>query len=625
MAKLDPATDFYTYVNHTWQHQAHVSSFRGSFGVSEEIEDAVQATLLDSIHALQNKHTKSGLALLAKSFQHPRASSVDELRAFVHSLDSLRVEDVGAAIGHLNRIQAKAPISLVVASDSYASSKCCVYLYEPQLGISETSAYSSRHLLKAYRHMLTQLGELLQVEALDSVVRIEHAVLPTLTTYDEQSDIRYFYNPYTLEELSVRYHSVPWESMLVAWGIHAKDIPHIQDKKLKFIDTNPRYTRMFDRMFRTFDIVAWRTWLQASAILSFFTYLPAPYNDLDFEFYDKLMKGATHKQPASRAMLDVLQTYAPQALGRLYVSQVPKGTKAYAIKMVHDLKTAAIARLQNLAWMDPRTRANAVHKVSAMKLQIAYPEHWEPETDTVPMSGTQPLQNIWNLNAQDTDKMIHDITRGCRKTEEHWEDGIFEVNAYYYPEGNMIVIPAAILQSPFFDLRRSRAWNLGGIGAAIGHEITHGFDDVGRMYDAAGNYKNWWADADSKAYTRLTKALVRLFDGVAYMGGKVDGELTLSENIADLGGLAIALHALQEGKHEVSEEEYRDFFTSYAVSWRNKDRAVKAARSLTSDGHAPASLRVNLIVRQFEEFYAAFHIGEDSPGYIAKKDRIVLW
>jgi putative endopeptidase len=192
-----------------------------------------------------------------------------------------------------------------------------------------------------------------------------------------------------------------------------------------------------------------------------------------------------------------------------------------------------------------------------------------------------------------------------------------------------MTIPAGMLQPPFFDMNRSHAWNYGGIGSAIGHEITHGFDDEGRMYDPEGNYTNWWSTEDERTFNKMSTAVFDLFDGVTYMGGKVDGKLTLSENIADLGGVAIALTALKtelKGKSETDiNAAYRDFFTSYAVSWRNKDRPRKAKQALLLDVHSPAPLRVNLIVRNFQEFYDAFGIKEGDPGYVPVEKRVTLW
>lgn len=264
-----------------------------------------------------------------------------------------------------------------------------------------------------------------------------------------------------------------------------------------------------------------------------------------------------------------------------------------------------------------------------MAFQIAHPRHWKSETQGITIDPTRPLLNVLTLAARDSAAMLADLhSGGCAKGEDDWEDGVFEVNAYYYPEGNRMVVPAGILRPPFFDLEKSDAWNLGGIGSAIGHEITHAFDVDGRMYNAKGDLEEWWTDADTQAYRRVTRSLVTLFDGAPYMGGKVDGKLTLSENLADLGGVAIALHALQSGLPADPgrrKAAYVDFFTSYATSWRTKDRPQKAKQALLLDVHAPAALRVNLIVRQFEEFYTAFDIAPSTVGYILPEMRVMLW
>ena len=383
-------------------------------------------------------------------------------------------------------------------------------------------------------------------------------------------------------------------------------------------------------MFKKTTLETWKTWMRAMTILSFIEYLPPPYDDLHFDLYGKALRGNSEKIPQKYLMLRALQTFTPQDLGRIFVKMgVENGTKARATRMVKQLKEATIDRLRALEWMDKSTKTRAIHKVESMLFQVAFPDAWSPETETMDILPDRALLNILTLSTKDTDKMIADLhANKCKKSEESWSDGAFEVNAYYYPEGNMMVVPAGILRPPFFDLSRSNAWNLGGIGAAIGHEITHGFDEDGRFYDATGNYKNWWTDNDSRTFTKLTRALIDLFDGQEYMGGKVNGKLTLSENLADLGGIAIALQALSESLPKDNagrKKAYKEFFTSYAVSWRNKDRAKKAKQSLLLDRHAPAPLRVNLIVKQFEEFYIAFDIKPEDSGYIPPELRIKLW
>jgi putative endopeptidase len=304
--------------------------------------------------------------------------------------------------------------------------------------------------------------------------------------------------------------------------------------------------------------------------------------------------------------------------------------KEEAMSMVRRLKSATAARLRAVAWMSAGTKEKAIAKVKAMRFQVAYPSEWYSEFTGLAVDPERLFQNLVGLATKDTVRMINSLGSGCGERDT-WQDGAFDVNAYYYPDQNRLVIPGGMLRTPFFDMRRSVAWNYGGIGAAIGHEITHGFDAEGKNYDVDGSFKEWWTPADNEKYEEMTKGLIELYDGAGYLGGRVDGYLTLSENIADLGGVAIALHALQSYLHEKKmgpsqcREAYKDFFESYAVSWRNKDRPKKARQSLLLDVHAPAPLRVNSIVRQFKEFYDAFGIKEGDEGWIPEEERIRLW
>jgi putative endopeptidase len=386
-----------------------------------------------------------------------------------------------------------------------------------------------------------------------------------------------------------------------------------------------------NHMFKSYDESLWRIWLRAGAVLTFLEYLPPPFDDMHYELFEKRLRGNAQKMPQIRLMLATLQRFATQALGRVFVEDhIPERVKDEAMSMVRRLKTATVTRIRGLAWMTAATKERAIEKIRAMRFQVAYPSEWYSEFTGVTIDPERMFQNIVNLSVKDTVRMIDTLGAGCGDRDT-WQDGAFDVNAYYYPDQNRLVIPGGMLRPPFFDLRRSVAWNYGGIGAAIGHEMTHGFDADGKNFDLHGNYKEWWTATDNKAYEDMTEGLVALYDGAEYLGGKVDGHLTLSENIADLGGMAIALQALQAylKEHKVSQtktlEAYRDFFESYAVSWRNKDRPKKAKQSLFLDVHAPAPLRVNSIVRQFKEFYEAYGIKEGEEGWIPEKERVHLW
>jgi len=621
---VDPGIDFYKYINHTWQSHVHLPSYKSSYGVSEELEAQVENKLMDILDTLKPDHP---LAKLSYSFLHTAAqiNSIVDLTRILGDLNCITdTTGIASAIGHLNSIQCKTPLSCVISSDSYNSSKCSIYLYEVELAMPQKRNYHTETTLDTYKTLLQTLSSLLHIDSLEAVIDLEISLIPFLSSGDDLHEAKTFYNPLTFAELCEKYPHIPWMDLFRSWGLDAKML-----HTFTFINTNPKYLRHLNSLFHTLKPEEWILWLRCMVIINYLEFLPPPYDDLHFEFFCKLFKGTPKKLPQRNLTFKVLKTLTPNDLGKLYIETcVPKDTKMYAKHLVSELIKATMERLAAIDWMNPTTRDISIRKVKAMKTQIAYPEHWESETASIDILDTRPLQNMLVLAAKDTQKMLSDLKKGCAKDSESWDDGVFEVNAYYYPEGNTMVVPVGILQAPFFDLHRSEAWNFGGIGAAIGHEVTHGFDEEGRFYDEHGNYNNWWTNEDSRVFEKLSHSLVELYDGVDFMGGKVNGELTLSENIADLGGVAIALHAL---KSKLSDEPakrraaYRDFFTSYAVSWRIKDRAKKAKQSLSIDVHAPAHLRVNLIVRQFAEFYEAFDIGPDNKGWIAPDERIKMW
>jgi predicted metalloendopeptidase len=215
-------------------------------------------------------------------------------------------------------------------------------------------------------------------------------------------------------------------------------------------------------------------------------------------------------------------------------------------------------------------------------------------------------------------------TGDCRHpTGDAWGKPVFEVNAYYYPDENRFLLPAAILRPPFYDPSKPLTWNYGAIGATIGHELCHAFDSDGRVYDENGDKRDWWTERDDREYKQRAKAVIRLYETRDYRGHPVDGTLTLVENIADIGGLEFALEGLKAALgHPLKKEELREFFTSFAVSWRAKDRLKRAVELLVTDPHSPPMLRVNHVVRQFDEWYEAFDVAPESEGWIAPADRI---
>jgi putative endopeptidase len=290
----------------------------------------------------------------------------------------------------------------------------------------------------------------------------------------------------------------------------------------------------------------------------------------------------------------------------------------------NSLKESAKHRLQITEWMKPETRKAAIEKVSSMDFQVVRPKTWN--TFVEPELGNNLLKNFFALGEAATKTLISRLG----KNYNSWQEGIYRVNAYYFMENNRFIIPYASCMFPFYIGEENIGWNYGGLGGIIGHELCHGFDEDGKEYNEKGERKRWWTRSDVAAYNKKTRELVKLYSQQKMEGIHINGMRTLSENIADIGGLGIALYALKE-KLRIQEfdaarvkEEYKKFFISFATSWRTKYRDTKLKRLLKMDVHSPASLRVNLVVSQFDEWYYAFDI-EKGSDYVKPEDRIRIF
>jgi predicted metalloendopeptidase len=295
--------------------------------------------------------------------------------------------------------------------------------------------------------------------------------------------------------------------------------------------------------------------------------------------------------------------------------------------MAEKIREAAATMLAKTSWMSASTRAAAVRKVRRLDIQICWPDmdKWNAKEATCGITDGRLVENLLTIAKTNTDENQALIKSGdCRHpTGEIWSRPVYEVNAYYYPDENRFLLPAAILRPPFYDPKKSLVWNYGAIGATIGHEICHAFDSEGRMYDENGDKRDWWTDHDDREYRRKARQVQRLYETREYRDMDVDGELTLIENIADMGGLEFALGGARLALGRLlTRDELRDFFVSFAISWRSKERLKRAAQLLVTDVHAPPKLRVNHVVRQMDEWYLAYDIEPGCSDYIKPEHRI---
>lgn len=501
------------------------------------------------------------------------------------------------------------------------------------LGLPDTSYY----LLKApgksttlhmYGTLLdrlaTELGLDTEIATLSAGIPLETEFAQALETANNTDDEEVLA---TGKRLHTLYPHIVWEKF---WeGAHIR-MSIVEKNPIKLMA--PSWCKSVDTAIQHVPIDDWKRLFRIHLLLHATPLLPPPFDDLHFQFFDKQLRGQTAKPSQRELVLTLLQDWMTESLSSMYQREfIPPHLKQDVEQFVETVRKSTLHRIGQTDWLSADSQRAAIRKVKAMLLGVAYPT--KPRTVHLPpLDKDNLLKNILQLGAkrsEEDEKTLNTVYHA--KTA--WEDAIYAVNAYYYSEINQLILPAGTLQWPFYDKRAPLGWNYGGLGAIVGHEITHAFDRDGRMYDEYGvRGGDGWSAADNREYMARADALIQLFNN-ARLSGKhhVDGEGTLDENIADLGGLAIALDALNTelDRHRVSEHErkiaHRRFFQAYAVSWRIKEKPAKVLQGLFMDSHAPAQFRVNLIVSQFEEWYQAFDVGVKDALYIPPEKRIRIF
>jgi len=350
---------------------------------------------------------------------------------------------------------------------------------------------------------------------------------------------------------------------------------------------------------------------------------------MDYELFGHVLRGQSEKVPQRRVALHLAEKWLSVSLGQKFVQQyVNPSTKYHVLEIAKEIRHVAGTVVGNTEWLQPVTRQKAKTKVHGIYLSIGYPSKFKHDV-RIKLHPEHLVENVMKLAESDFYYELQKANSLLKK--EEWDDDVFAVNAYYYNEGNRLILPSGILRWPFYHNVASDGWNFGGLGATIGHELCHAFDDDGKEYDEHGKKQPWWSKEESNLYESKSKALIQLFHSTLYFGKAIDGELTLSENIADLAGLHISLQALKlrlERKKigtETYRKELRDFFISYATSWRTKEKKQKALQASFMDVHAPPIARVNQIVSQIDDWYECFSIKPDDALYRAPEDRIRIF
>lgn len=632
---VKPGKNFYKHVNGHWLQHASIPPFRTSFGVSEEVELLIERqleTILEKSYTLAKKGDKPstkrekmmdviGRFMLSSLRVEKQQNSVALLRKVIRPIVCLRgPEDVMERIGSMNR-QGISTFMNVTIFQKKNPSEYTLMVGCGALGLPDDTYYSGTapgktQTLLAYVKLCEEVGKRLSIDDLRTAVQTEASLSGIIKRYKDDS-----FEDIEGKDLEKVFSGIAWDTLFTSYGVNNWKTKTVRIYNTKFI-------KQIENCLKTWPLESWSNLFTLHTILYALPVLPPPYDDIHFQFFGKRLRGQVEKLPQHQLTLNLVRTLLRVPLSYLYVEDyIDASTKRDAMSFADTIHKHALDRLTKVEWLEESTKKLAVRKLRAMTFSISNPDEF-PGIKIPDLITDNFLLNMFLLSEMNADTMISRMASVA--DPNNWDEAPYTVNAYYFNERNQFILPAGSIQWPFYRRSKERiGWNYGGLGAVIGHEITHAFDMDGKDYNEKGEKESWWTKKDNAEYTKRTDALVHLFDSAKILGHPVDGALTLSENIADLGGLAIALDALRQELHGASEEEkkkqMRDFFTAYAVSWRVKERPKKVIQSLFLDVHAPAELRVNFIVNQFDEWYELFGVVTGDDLYVPPEERVRIF
>ncbi|MBF4547318.1 peptidase M13 [Corynebacterium afermentans subsp. lipophilum] len=624
--------DLFELVNGAWVNAHEIPADRGIDGAFYVLRDKSE----EDVHAILEDGTGLGGTLFKSFMDNPGdISSLDPDLAKIEVAD---VDEFVRGLGELERVGIGGPVSYWVEKDSQGE-ESVAYIFQSGLGLPDEAYYRDEdhaETLAAYKtHVEKMLGflepkylqGLTPQIAAERIVNLESQLAASHWDVVKARDAVATYNPTTLEEMPPLVRT-----LLGASGLSGK-----------VVNMMPSFTSDLDGMLRRETLADWQLWAAWNILRSRAGVLSEEIGEANFEFYGKKLSGATEQRDRWKRGVGLAESLVGEDIGRSYVDKhFPPSSKEKMLELVEYLIAAYRSRIQQLEWMSEPTKQRALEKLAQFNAKIGYPEKWR-SYDGLEFS-EDLVDNVRRGAAFEHDYQLSKIGKASDRQE--WVSSPQTVNAFYNPVVNDITFPAAILQPPFFDPDADAAENFGAIGAVIGHEIGHGFDDQGSRYDGLGNLNSWWTDEDRANFEQLTAKLVGQFNGLVpsvLEGTKtkgVNGEFTLGENIGDLGGLGIAVVAYKKyleenGLEDVQPQKFGDLnseytgfqrlFLAWARVWRSKARPEMAAQLLAIDPHAPNEFRCNVIAANIAEFYEAFEVEKESKMWIDPEDRVTIW
>ncbi|MFN8326133.1 MAG: M13-type metalloendopeptidase [Flavobacteriaceae bacterium] len=636
---INPGDDFDAYVNGNWNKTTKIPADKSSYGAFDMLLDKSEKDVKAIIEEAAKGNNAEGSD--AQKIGDFFASYMDRKERDAIGLKPLQKEfaavdaitdynSLASYFGEANRKGYSIPFSFSVYNDFKDPNKYSLVTWQGGISLPDRDYYLSNDeaMLKIRTAYKTHLEKMLQLAGIEKptenaakVFALETEIAKIHQRKEDNRDMVKLYNPYKVEDFKTLMPQFNWNAMMEKAGVA---------KEKSAIIAQVDYLKNLDGLIQKTPIDTWKTFLKWGIINNSCTYLTTELDKQQFEFNGKILNGTEKQREDWKRAVATVSNGLGEMIGKLYVEKhfTPEA-KERMTKMVKNLLKAYAESIKKLDWMSEATKKEALKKVDKFIVKIGYPDKWK-DYSSVKINKKDLFGNVQRANEFEYNRNLAKLGKPVDKTE--WGMTPQTVNAYYNPSVNEIVFPAAILQPPFFDLEADDAVNYGGIGAVIGHEIGHGFDDQGSTFDGDGVMKNWWTEKDMAAFKAKTAALVEQYNSFEALPGlHVNGAFTLGENIGDLGGLSIAVKAYKESL-QGKEAPVLDGFTGmqrvflgWGKVWKEKIREEALRNQILADPHSPAKFRANGTVRNIPEFYEAFNVKPNNKLYLAPDKRVKIW
>lgn len=631
--------DLFRHVNGSWLNKTEIPADKPVTGAFMELRDQAEAAVRDIITTLEGGEPGSDEARIADLY----ASFMDEeavekagagpILPLLASVDAVQtVPDLTRLVGGFARQAVAGLVALQAEPDPGDPNRYVMFAGQGGLGLPDEEYYRLEEYAEIRAHYVQHVAASFALAGIEDseaqaqqVFDLETVIAAAHWDKVKCRDLRLMYNLMTIDEFIASCPGLHWREFLAGGDI-------AESKMAELVAMQPSFFADLSALLTDDRLPAWRAWARWKVINSLSPYLSTPFVNENFRFYGTVLSGTPKLRERWKRGVALVEGSVGEAVGKIYVDRHFSTTaKERMDQLVGNLIEAYRRSITDLDWMTEETKESALAKLAKFRSHIGYPTKWRDYSSLV-ITRDDLIGNVMRVADFEVNRALNKI--GEPIDREEWLMTPQTVNAYYHPLKNEIVFPAAILQPPFFNEYADDAVNYGGIGAVVGHEIGHGFDDQGSTCDGDGMLRNWWTDKDREAFEERTKALIdqyNVLEPAQVPGHKVNGQLTIGENIGDLGGLSIAYKAYQIAHDDQPEPELDGYtpeqrlFLSWAAVWQAKVRTEMLLQRLATDPHSPAEFRCNQIVRNLPEFYAAFDVGDSDALWLDEDQRVKIW